>query len=53
MPWSAWENGVNAGWQANPQAQQVSEPFKMFDNMYYVGTAEQFLPPDYDIAGSS
>src|SRR5262245_52286495 len=29
MPWSAWEGGVNAGWQADPAAQQVSEPFKM------------------------
>ena len=37
MPWAAWEGGVNSGWAANPQAQQVSEPFKMFDNMYYVG----------------
>ena len=37
MPWAAWEGGVNSGWAANPEAQQVSEPFKMFDNMYYVG----------------
>src|SRR5207253_2844743 len=37
MPWASWEGGYNSGWSSVPQAQQVSEPFKMFDNMYYVG----------------
>lgn len=37
MPWATWEGGYNSGWSGVPQAQQVSEPFKMFDNMYYVG----------------
>ena len=37
MPWRAWEFGYNAGWAGASREQQVSEPFKMFDNMYYVG----------------
>jgi glyoxylase-like metal-dependent hydrolase (beta-lactamase superfamily II) len=37
MPWAAWEGGFNSAWGGVPRAQQVVEPFKMFDNMYYVG----------------
>src|SRR6266571_9253762 len=34
MPWASWEGGYNSGLAGVPQE---SEPFKMFDNMYYVG----------------
>jgi glyoxylase-like metal-dependent hydrolase (beta-lactamase superfamily II) len=37
MPWAAWEGGFNSAWTGVPRAQQVAEPFKMFDNLYYVG----------------
>ncbi len=37
MPWRAWEFGFRAGWAGVPRAQMVAEPFKMFDNLYYVG----------------
>ena len=37
MPWASWEGGYNAGWAGVPRTAQVSEPFKMFDNLYYVG----------------
>jgi Metallo-beta-lactamase superfamily len=37
MPWRAWEFGFQTGWAGVPRAQMVAEPFKMFDNMYYVG----------------
>jgi glyoxylase-like metal-dependent hydrolase (beta-lactamase superfamily II) len=34
MPWAAWEGGYNSARAGLPQ---VAEPFKMFDNLYYVG----------------
>src|SRR5262245_58574002 len=34
MPWAAGEGGYNSARACLPQ---VAEPFKMFDNMYYVG----------------
>src|SRR5262249_34640524 len=37
MPWRAWEYGFQTGWAGVPRAQMVVEPFKMFDNMYYIG----------------
>src|SRR5438105_3552400 len=37
MPWGAWEFGFKTGWDGAPQAKRVAEPFKMFDNMYFVG----------------
>ena len=37
MPWRAWEFGFQAGWAGVPRAQTMAEPFKMFDNIYYVG----------------
>ena len=37
MPWRAWEFGFRAGWAGVPRAELVAEPFKMFDNLYYVG----------------
>jgi hypothetical protein len=37
MPWAAWEGGFNSAWGGVPRTQQVVEPFKMFDNMYYIG----------------
>ncbi len=37
MPWRAWEFGFRAGWAGVPRAELVAEPFKMFDNVYYVG----------------
>jgi hypothetical protein len=45
MPWRAWEFGYQAGWAGVPRAKTIAEPFKMFDNMYYVGleTVSVFL----------
>jgi metallo-beta-lactamase class B len=39
------EFGFQAGWNGVPRAQTIAEPFKMFDNMYYVGlqTVSVFL----------
>jgi metallo-beta-lactamase class B len=36
-PWSSWEAGVNTWWGNFPHAAQRIEPFKIFDNVYYVG----------------
>lgn len=37
MPWSSWEAGVNTWWANFPRTAQAVEPFKIFDNVYYVG----------------
>jgi hypothetical protein len=37
MPWSVWEAGVNTWWANFPRTAQGVEPFKIFDNVYYVG----------------
>jgi glyoxylase-like metal-dependent hydrolase (beta-lactamase superfamily II) len=37
MPWSSWEAGVNTWWANFPRAAQRMDPFKIFDNVYYVG----------------
>lgn len=37
MPWASWEAGTNTWWNNFPRTAQVAEPFKIFDNYYYVG----------------
>lgn len=37
MPWGALEAGARARWADYPLDAQKTEPFKMFDNVYYVG----------------
>src|SRR4051812_20363445 len=37
MPWGPTEAAVRAMAAPFPLAQQTAEPFKMFDNVYYVG----------------
>ena len=37
MPWGAWEFGFRTGWAGAPRAAMIAEPFKMFDNIYFVG----------------
>jgi metallo-beta-lactamase class B len=37
MPWSSWEAGVNTWWSNFPRTAQGVDPFKIFDNVYYVG----------------
>lgn len=50
MPWASWEAGVNTWWDNFPRTAQVTEPFKIFDNVYYVGvqTVGAFLIPTSD-----
>ena len=37
MPWGAVEKAVQARWNGVPRTEQKTEPFKIFDNLYYVG----------------
>ena len=37
MPWGAIEKADQARWNPVPRTDQVTEPFKIFDNLYYVG----------------
>jgi metallo-beta-lactamase class B len=37
MPWGAIEKAVQARWSGLPRTDQKTEPFKIFDNLYYVG----------------
>ena len=37
MPWGAIEKAVQARWNGVPRTEQKPEPFKVFDNLYYVG----------------
>jgi metallo-beta-lactamase class B len=50
MPWSSWEAGVNTWWNNFPRTAQGAEPFKIFDNLYYVGiqTGQSLLIPTTD-----
>jgi Metallo-beta-lactamase superfamily len=50
MPWSSWEAGVNTWWANFPREAQGVEPFKIFDNLYYVGiqTGQALLIPTTD-----
>ena len=47
MPWASWEAGVNTWWNNVPRTAQGVEPFKIFDNLYYVGiqTGQALLIP--------
>jgi len=50
MPWASWEAGVNTWWNNFPRTAQGVEPFKIFDNVYYVGiqTGQSLLIPTSD-----
>jgi metallo-beta-lactamase class B len=37
MPWGASEKAVQARWGGLPRTAQKTEPFKIFDNLYFVG----------------
>ena len=37
MPWGVLEKAVQARWSGRPRTEQKTEPFKIFDNLYYVG----------------
>lgn len=37
MPWGAIEKADQARWNPVPRTDQKTEPFKIFDNLYYVG----------------
>jgi glyoxylase-like metal-dependent hydrolase (beta-lactamase superfamily II) len=37
MPWGASEKAVQARWGGLPRTEQKTEPFKIFDNLYFVG----------------
>jgi glyoxylase-like metal-dependent hydrolase (beta-lactamase superfamily II) len=37
MPWGPIEKAVQARWGGLPRTEQKTEPFKIFDNLYYVG----------------
>src|SRR5262245_15862711 len=37
MPWGPLEAAVRARWASYPLTAQKVEPFKVFDNVYYVG----------------
>jgi metallo-beta-lactamase class B len=37
MPWGALEKAVQAQWGSLPRTAQKTDPFKIFDNLYYVG----------------
>jgi glyoxylase-like metal-dependent hydrolase (beta-lactamase superfamily II) len=37
MPWGPIEKAVQARWNGLPRTDQKTEPFKIFDNLYYVG----------------
>jgi glyoxylase-like metal-dependent hydrolase (beta-lactamase superfamily II) len=37
MPWGALEKAVQARWADLPRTAQKAEPFKIFDNLYFVG----------------
>jgi hypothetical protein len=47
MPWAVWEAGMNAWWNNFPRTALGVEPFKIFDNVYYVGiqTGQALLIP--------
>ena len=49
-PWSSWEAGVNTWWANFPRTGLRMEPFKIFDNVYYVGiqTGQSLLIPTSD-----
>lgn len=50
MPWSTWEAGMNTWWNNFPRTALGVEPFKIFDNVYYVGiqTGQSLLIPTSD-----
>src|SRR4051794_26252510 len=37
MPWEPLRDAVLGPWQGKPFTDQQTEPFKVFDNIYYVG----------------
>jgi glyoxylase-like metal-dependent hydrolase (beta-lactamase superfamily II) len=37
MPWEPLRNAVMTPWEGRPFTDQKTEPFKVFDNVYYVG----------------
>jgi metallo-beta-lactamase class B len=37
MPWEPLRNAVMTPWEGHPFTDQKTEPFKVFDNVYYVG----------------
>lgn len=37
MPWGPWESAVRTQWAGLPLTAERVEPFKIFDNVYYVG----------------
>jgi glyoxylase-like metal-dependent hydrolase (beta-lactamase superfamily II) len=37
MPWEPLRNAVMTPWEGHPFTDQMTEPFKVFDNIYYVG----------------
>ena len=37
MPWEPLRNAVMTPWEGHPFTDQKTEPFKVFDNIYYVG----------------
>src|SRR5882762_2512371 len=37
MPWEPLRNAVMTPWEGHPFTDQMTEPFKVFDNVYYVG----------------
>jgi hypothetical protein len=47
MPWATWEAGMNAWWNNFPRTALGVEPFKIFDNVYWVGiqTGQSLLIP--------
>src|SRR5690242_130341 len=50
MPWASWEAGDNTYWNNPSRGAQGAEPFKIFDNLYYVGiaTGQSLLIPTSD-----
>jgi hypothetical protein len=50
MPWAPWEAAVNTWWNNFPRTALGIEPFKIFDNVYYVGiqTGQSLLIPTSD-----
>jgi len=47
MPWATWEAAMNTWWNNFPRTALGVEPFKIFDNVYYVGiqTGQSLLIP--------
>lgn len=50
MPWSGWEVAFNTWWGNFPRAAMRMEPFKIFDNVYFVGIqhGQSLLVPTSD-----